>query len=79
MKTLDRGRKFKGERYVNSDNVFAKNGDQTFSIKWKCKTSTKKEVISSEVGKCDMSSYMPSCEICILKSCCDKVITFAKN
>ena len=60
MKTLDHGRKFKEKRYVNSDNVFDKNGDQTFYIKWKCKASMKKEVISSEVGKCD-------------QSCCDQV------
>ena len=33
IKPLDRGRKLKGERYAYSNNIFAKNGDQTFSIK----------------------------------------------
>ena len=43
IKTLDRGRKFKTERYLSSDSVFTKWDQFYFYIKCQCKPSMKKE------------------------------------
>ena len=43
IKTLDRGRKFKTERYLSADSVFTKWDQFYFYIKCQCKASMKKE------------------------------------
>ena len=43
IKTLDRGRKFKEERYLSADSIFTRVIDNFFSVKAKCKASMKKE------------------------------------
>ena len=43
IKTLDRGRKFKNERYITSDSIFAKRCKGIFYVKGLCKASMKKE------------------------------------
>lgn len=49
-KTLDRGRKFKEERYLSADNVFTRIADNCFNVKAKCKASMKKEIREVEVS-----------------------------
>ena len=44
IKTLDRGKKFKDERYLSADSIFTSLGRNGFFIKAKCKASMKKEV-----------------------------------
>ena len=60
MKSLGRGRRFKGERYVNSENTFINNGNQFFFIKGKCKSESVSDVTNVTC------SYILSCEVCIL-------------
>ena len=43
IKTLDRGRKFKNERYITSDSIFKKCDKGIFYVKGLCKASMKKE------------------------------------
>ena len=43
IKTLDRGRKFKNERYLSADSVYTGLMGLDFIVKAKCKTSMKKE------------------------------------
>ena len=43
IKTLDRGRKFKNERYITSDSIFIKCDKGIFFVKGLCKASMKKE------------------------------------
>ena len=43
IKTLDRGRKFKNERYLSSDSIFTKWDGNNFHVKCQCKASMKKE------------------------------------
>ena len=43
IKTLDRGRKFKNERYITSDSTFTKCDKGIFYVKRLCKASMKKE------------------------------------
>ena len=40
MKSLDRERRFKGERYVDLRPFFAGSRDQSFFIKGKCKADS---------------------------------------
>ena len=41
-KTLDRGRKFKEERYLSSDTIYTKHDQTHFFVKAQCKASMKK-------------------------------------
>ena len=43
IKTLDRGRKFKNERYITSGSIFTKCDRGIFYVKGLCKASMKKE------------------------------------
>jgi len=43
IKTIERGRKFKEERYITSGDIFTKVNKNTITIKGKCKASMKKE------------------------------------
>ena len=43
IKTLDRGRKFKDERYISADSIFTYVDNSYFYAKCKCKASMKKE------------------------------------
>ena len=49
MKTLDRGRKFKEERYLSSNDIFAAETINNFVVKGKCKASIKKETRHMQV------------------------------
>ena len=49
IKTLDRGRKFKNERYITSDSIFTKCDKRVFYVKGLCKASMKKEKCSAAV------------------------------
>ena len=49
IKTLDRGRKFKNERYITSDSIFTKCDKGVFYVKGLCKASMKKEKRSAAV------------------------------
>ena len=42
-KTLDKGRKFKNERYISSNSIFTYFVDDKFMVKSKCKASMKNE------------------------------------
>lgn len=44
IKTLDRGRKFKVERYISSDSIFTLLDSDRFHFKCKCKASMKKDL-----------------------------------
>ena len=43
IKTLDKGRKFKCERYISADTLYTKWDNEYFYVKYKCKASMKKE------------------------------------
>ena len=49
-KTLDRGKKFKKERYISADSITTSTKGEKFYINWKCKASMKKEFRSMEVS-----------------------------
>ena len=44
IKTLDRGRKFKEERYISADSIFTYVDKDHFYVKCKCKASMKKDM-----------------------------------
>ena len=46
MKTTDRIKRFKEERYLSTDDVFAANTERIFYVKGKCKASMKREIRS---------------------------------
>ena len=48
MKTKDRGKRSKEERYLSTDDVFAPNTERIFYVKRKCKASMKREIRSME-------------------------------
>ena len=50
IKTLDRDRKFKEERYLSADSVFTRVSGDIFNVKAKCKASIKKEIREIEVS-----------------------------
>ena len=50
METTDRGKRFKEERHLTPDDVFAANTEIIFYVKGKCKASIKMEIRSMEVG-----------------------------
>lgn len=50
IKTLDRGRKFKEERYLSADSLFTRFSGSNFDVKAKCKASMKKEFREVEVS-----------------------------
>ena len=50
IKTLDRERKFKEERYLSADFLFTRVADDHFNVKAKCKASMKKEIREVEVS-----------------------------
>ena len=52
IKTLDRGRKFKNERYITSDSIFKKCDKGIFYVKGLYKASMKKEKRSVAVKLC---------------------------
>ena len=56
IKTLDRGRKFKNERYITSDSIFTKCDKGVFYVKGFCKASMKKEKRSVAVKLSTISS-----------------------
>ena len=65
MKTADRGERFKEERYLSADDVFAAYTVRIFYVKGKCKASMKREIRSMEVGinkvNCDIIFAKCSC------------------
>ena len=65
MKTTDRGKIFKEERYLPADDVFAANTERIFYVKGKCKASMKREIRSMKVGinkvNCDIIFVKCSC------------------
>ena len=65
MKTTDRGKRFKKERYLFEDDVFAANTEGIFYVKGKCKASMKKEIRSMDVG-----INKVNCDIVFGKCCC---------
>ena len=50
LKTLDRGKKFKEERYISADSITTSTKGEKFYIKGKCKASMKKEFRNMEVS-----------------------------
>ena len=50
MKTTDRIKRFKEERYLSTDDVFAANTERIFYVKGKCKASMKREIRSMEIS-----------------------------
>ena len=44
MKTTDHGKRFKEERYLSANDVFAANTERMFYVKGKCKASMKREI-----------------------------------
>ena len=50
VKTTDRGKRFKEERCLSEDDVFAANSERIFYVKEKCKASMKRKIRSMEVG-----------------------------
>ena len=65
MKTTDRGERFKEERYLSADDVFAANKGRIFYVKSNCKASVKKEMRSIGVGK-----NKANCNIVFAKCSC---------
>ena len=65
MKTTDRGKRFKEDRNLSADDVFAANTEKIFNVKGKCKASMKREIRSMEVGinkvNCDIIFAKCSC------------------
>ena len=66
MKTTDRGKRFKEERYYLSvGDIFAANTERICYVKGKCKVSMKREIRSMEVGinkvNCDIIFAKCSC------------------
>ena len=65
MKTKDRGKRFKEERCLSEDDVFAANAERIFYVKEKCKASMKRDIRSMEVGitkiNCDIIFAKCSC------------------
>ena len=49
IKTTDRGKRFKEERYLSAD-VFATNTERTFYVKGKCNASMKRKIRSMKFG-----------------------------
>ena len=50
IKTLDRGRKSKNERYLSTDTIYTKWDYKTFVIKGTCKSSMKKDLRNVKVS-----------------------------
>ena len=65
MKTTDRGKRFKEERYLSADYVSVANTERIFYVKGKCKASMKREIRSMEVEikkvNCDIIFAECSC------------------
>ena len=65
MKTTDRGKRYKEEKYLSADNVFAANTERIFYVKGKCKASMKRKIRSMEVEikkvNCDIIFAKGSC------------------
>lgn len=49
IKTMDRGRKFMEERYINRDSIFTQSTNTHFSVKGECKASMKREIRKMKV------------------------------
>ena len=49
MKTTDRGKKFKEEKYLSADDFFAVNTERIFYVEGKCKVLMKRGMRSMEV------------------------------
>ena len=58
IKTSNRGRKFKNERYIPSDSIFTKCGKGIFYVKGLCKASMKKEKRSVTVKLSTIASQV---------------------
>ena len=43
IKTLNRGRQFKNERYISADSIYTKWDDNLFTVMAQCKASMKKD------------------------------------
>ena len=50
MKTIERGKRFKEEKHLSTDDDFAANTERIFQVGGKCKASMKREIKSMEVG-----------------------------
>ena len=50
IKTLERRRKFKEERYISADSIYTYLSDELFFVKAKCKASMKKEFRNIEIS-----------------------------
>jgi len=60
IKTLDRGRRFKEERYISSDSVYTASQNNMFYVKAVCKASMKKEFRDIEIVINKLSSNVIS-------------------
>ena len=47
---LERGRKFKEEKYISADSIYTYLSDELFFVKAKCKASMKKEFCNIEIS-----------------------------
>ena len=63
IKTLDRGRKFKQDRYISADSVFSKEEGKQIKFKAVCKTSMKKDKrnVYVEIDKTSGEVHVGSC------------------
>ena len=50
IRTLERGRKFKEERYISADSIYTYLSDELFCVKAKCMASMKKEFRNIEIS-----------------------------
>ena len=58
LKTIERGRKFKEERYITADSIFTTVQDKKFLVKAACKASMKREVRHVKVSLCMSSGFV---------------------
>lgn len=79
IKTLDRGRKFKNERYLTSDSVSTKWDEQCFYLKCQCKASMKKEKRDVSVALCRSSGKVSNAKCSCpagLSGYCNHIMAF---
>ena len=55
IKTLDKGRKFKCERYISADTLYTKWDNERFCVKYVCKVSMEKRRGESQLNKTEES------------------------
>ena len=58
IKTLERGRKFKEERYITADSIFTAVQGQAFLVKATCKASMKNELCQVKLSLCMVTAHV---------------------